>query len=88
MQDAYRSIICFITRIQFLKTGVMSENFNISGNLWFVKYSLIQFVSSGKQNVLSFRILIGTSSADTLSEGKFLTTFLTAASETCWKENL
>ena len=33
----------------------MSESFNVSGNLLFVKDSLIQFVSSGKQNVLSFR---------------------------------
>ena len=66
----------------------MSESFNVSGNLLFVKDSLIQFVSSGKQNVLSFRILIGISPADTLSEGKFFTTFLTVASETCWKENL
>ena len=66
----------------------MSESFSISGNLFYVKDSLIQFVSSGKENVLSFRILIGISPADTLSEGKFLTTFLTVASETCWKENL
>ena len=35
----------------------MSESFNVSGNLLFVKDSLIQFVSSGKQNVFSFRIL-------------------------------
>ena len=35
----------------------MSESFNVSGNLLFVKDSFIQFVSSGKQNVLSFRIL-------------------------------
>ena len=47
----------------------MSEGFNVSGNLLFVKDSLIQFVSSGKQNVLSFRILIGISPAETLSEG-------------------
>ena len=66
----------------------MSESFNISGNLLFVKDSLIQFVSSGKQNVLSFRILIGISQAETLSEGKFFTTFQTVALETCWKENL
>ena len=72
----------------FLKTGVMSESFNVSGNLLFVKDSLIQFVSSGKQNVLSFRILIGTSPAQTLSEDKFFTTFLMVASETCWKENI
>ena len=65
----------------------MSESFSVSGNLLFVKDSLIQFVSSGKQNVLSFRILIGISPADTLSEGKFLTTFFTVASETCWKKN-
>ena len=44
----------------------MSESFNVSGNLLFVKDSLIQFVSSGKQNVLSFRILIGISPAETL----------------------
>ena len=66
----------------------MSESFNVSGNLLFVKDSLIQFVSSGKQNVLSFRILIGISQAETLSEGTILTTFITVASETCWKENL
>ena len=62
----------------------MPESFNVSGNLLFVKDSLIQFVSPGKQNVLSFRILIGTSPADTLPEGKFFTTFLTVASETSW----
>ena len=39
----------------------MSEKFDVSGNLLFVKDSLIQFVSSGKQNVLSFIILIGIS---------------------------
>ena len=72
----------------FLKTGVMSESFNVSGNLLFVKDSLIQFVSSGKQNVLSFRILIGISPADTLSEVRFFTTLLTVASETSWKEDL
>ena len=65
----------------------MSESFHVSGSLLFVKDSLIQFVSSGKQNLLSFRILIGISPADALSEGKFFTTFLTVASETCWKEN-
>ena len=37
----------------------MSEKFDVSGNLLFD--SLIQFVSSGKQNVLSFIILIGIS---------------------------
>ena len=66
----------------------MSETFNVSGNLLFVKDSLIYFVSSGKQNLLSFKILIGIAPADTLSEGNFFTTFLTAASETCWKENI
>ena len=66
----------------------MSETFNVSGNLLFVQDSLIYFVSSGKQNLLSFKILIGISPADTLSEGNFFTTFLTAASETCWKENI
>ena len=66
----------------------MSESFNVSGNLLFVNNSLIQFFSSGKQNVLSFRILIGISPAETLSEGKFFATFLTVVSETCWKENL
>ena len=67
----------------------MSESFkNVSKNLLFVKDSLIQFVSSGKPNVLPLGILIGISSADTLSEGKLLTTFLTVASGTCWKENL
>ena len=66
----------------------MSESFNISGNLLFVKDSVTQFVISGKQNVLSFRILIEISPAETLSEGKFFTTYLTVASETCWKENL
>ena len=66
----------------------MSESFSVSGNLLFATDSLVQFVSSGKENLFSFRILTGISPADTLSEGKFLTTFLTAASETCWKENL
>ena len=66
----------------------MSECFTVSGNLLFVKDSLIQFVSLGKQNVRSFRILMGISPADTLSEGKFLTTFLTVDLETCWKGNL
>ena len=37
----------------------MSENFNISGNLLFFKHSLIQLLSSGKQNLLSSRILVG-----------------------------
>ena len=41
----------------------MSEYFNVSGNLLFVKDSLIQFASSGKQNVLSYRFLLGTSPA-------------------------
>ena len=54
----------------------MSESFSVSGNLLFVKDSLIQFVSSGKQNLLSFRILIGISPAKTLYEGTFFTTFL------------
>ena len=66
----------------------MSERFNGSGNLLFVKDSLTQFASPGKQNLFSFRILIGISPADALSEGKFLTAFLTVASKTCWKENL
>ena len=67
----------------------MSESFkNVSKNLLFAKDSLIQFVSSGKPNVLPLGILIGISSADTLSEGKLFTTFLTVASGTCWKENL
>ena len=70
----------------FLKTGVKSESFNVSGNLLFVKDWLIQFISSGKQNVLSFRISIGISPAETLSGGKFFRTFLTVASETYWKE--
>ena len=64
----------------------MSESFNISGNLLFVKDSVTQFVISGKQNVLSFRILIEISPAETLSEGKFFTTFLTVDSETWWKK--
>ena len=29
----------------------MSESFSVSGNLLFVRDSLIQFVSSGKQNL-------------------------------------
>ena len=66
----------------------MSESFHVSGNILFVKDSLIQFVSSGEQNVLSFRILIGISPADTLSEVRFFTTLLTVASETSWKEDL
>ena len=59
----------------------MSESFNVPANLLFAKDSLIQFVSSGKQNLLSFTILIGISPADTSSEGKLFTTFLTVASE-------
>ena len=66
----------------------MSESFNVSGNLMFVKDSLIQFVGLGQQNLLSFRILIGIPPADALSEDKFFKTFLPVASETCWKENL
>ena len=66
----------------------MSEYFNVSGNLLFVKNSLIQFASSGKQNAFSLRILKGTSPADILSEGTFFTTFPRVTSETCWKENL
>ena len=66
----------------------MLESFNISVNLLFVKDSLIKFVSSGKQSLLSFRILIRISPADALSKDKLFTTFLTVASETCWKENL
>ena len=66
----------------------MSESFNVSGNLLFVKDSLKQFFSSGKQNLLSCRILIGISPADTLPEGTFFTTFLTVPSETCWNESL
>ena len=66
----------------------MSKSFDVSGNLLLVKDSLIQFAGSGKQNLLSFRTLIGILPADTLSEGKFFTTFVTIASETCWKENL
>ena len=50
----------------------MSESFDISGSLLFVKDSLIQSVSSGKQILLFFRILIGILHADTLSDGKFL----------------
>ena len=64
----------------------MSESFNVSGNLLFVRDSLIQFVSSGKQNIRSFRIVIGISPSDTLYKGKFFTTFLTVASETGWKK--
>ena len=64
----------------------MSESFNVSGNLLFVKDSLIQFVSSGKQNLLSFRVLKGISPANTLSKSKFFTTFLTVDSETWWKK--
>ena len=64
----------------------MSEIFNVSGNLLFVKDSLIQFVCSGKQDALSFRILIGISPVDTISEDMFFTNFVTVASETCWKE--
>ena len=66
----------------------MSESFYILGNLLFVKDSLIQFVSSGNRNLLFIKILIGISPADALSEGKFSTTFFTAASETYWKENI
>ena len=53
----------------------MSESFNVSRILLFVKDLLIQFDSSEKQNVLSFRISLGISLADTLSKGKFFTTF-------------
>ena len=66
----------------------MLESFNVSRSLLFVKDALIQFVDLGQQNLLSFRISIGIPPADTLSEGKFFTTFLSVASETCWKENL
>ena len=59
----------------------MSESFNVPANLLFAKDSLIQFVSSRKQNLLSFTILIGISPVDTLSEGKLFTTFLTVVSE-------
>ena len=44
----------------------MSESVNVSGNLLFVRDSLIQFFSSGKQNLVSFRILIGISPAYTI----------------------
>ena len=46
----------------------MSESFNVSGGLLFVKDSLIQLVNSGKQNVLSFRVLIRILPADTSFE--------------------
>ena len=85
-QDAYRSIICFITRIQFFKNWCYVRK--LSRSLLFVKDSWIQFVGLGLQNLLSFRILIGIPPADALSEGKFFKTILTVASETCWKENL
>ena len=65
----------------------MSESFNVSGNLLFVKDSIIQFVNLGKQNLLSFRILIGIPPAEALSEVKLFTTFLTVALKTYWKEN-
>ena len=61
----------------------MSESFDISGSLLLVKDSLIQSVSSGKQILLFLKILMGISYTDTLSDGKFFTTFLTIASETC-----
>ena len=64
------------------------KSFNVSRNLLFVRDSLIQYVSSGKQNLVPFRILIGIPPADTLSESKFFTTFLTVVSGTFWKENL
>ena len=38
----------------FLKTGVTSESFNVSGNRLFLKDSIRQRVSSAKQNLLSF----------------------------------
>ena len=46
----------------------MSESFNVSGGLLFIKDSLIQLVNSGKQNVLSFRVLIRVLPADTSFE--------------------
>ena len=52
-------------RSNLLKTDAMSEIYNVSGNLLSVKDSLMQFVSSGKQNLLSFMILIEISLADT-----------------------
>ena len=52
----------------FLKNVVMSESLDVSGSLLFVKDSLIKFVSSRKQTLLSFRILIGISPVDALSE--------------------
>ena len=86
--DAYRSIICFITRIHFFKNWCYVKKVLMYLEIWKFKDSLIQFVNTGKQNVFFFRILIGVSPTDTLSEGNFFTIFLTVASEACWKEHL
>ena len=58
----------------------MSESYNVSGNELFVKDSLIQFFNSGKQKLLSFRILIGISPAGGLSWNLENHEFLDA----CW----
>ena len=58
----------------------MSEIFNAYGNLLFVKDSVIQFVSSEKQNLLYFRISIvisqQTQGSALCSKGKFFTSVI------------
>ena len=54
----------------------MSESFNLSGDILLFKDFLIQFVSSEKQKLLSFRIFIRILPGDVLSKGNFFTTFL------------
>ena len=54
----------------------MLESFSVSGNLLFVRDSSMKFAGSEKQNLLSFRILIEISPADTLSETSFWQLFL------------
>ena len=64
----------------------MSESFNLSEDLLFFKDFLIQFVSSEKQKLLSFRIFIRILTGDVLSKGNFFTTFLKVVSETYWEK--
>ena len=81
------SIIGFITRVNFLYTGVISDSFKESGKSLYLIVSLIQLVRSKKQISLFFSTFTGISPAVALSEGRFFTTFLTVDSETHWKEN-
>ena len=71
----------------FLKTGVVSDSFEESGNLLFLIASLIQLVKSKNQFSQFFSTFTGIYPVVALSEGKLFTTFLTVASVTHWKEN-